>query len=68
MWSGTVASVEVGFDLSKGQVPLFLSYGTKVYEKLRVKKDPQLYNALYGKATKEKIAQIQEEEFSKIFD
>ena len=68
VWSGTVASIGVGFDLTKGQVPLFLSYGTKVFGTPRVKKDMKLWRAMYGKETKEKIAEIQRVEFSKIFN
>lgn len=67
-WKGTVASIGVGFDLSQSQVPLFLSYGTKVYGTPRVKKDTKLWGAMYSKATKEKVAEIQREEFNKIFN
>lgn len=58
-WSGSVGTISVGFDLSKGGMPsIFLMYGTP-----KMKKDQQLYNAVYGKATQAKVREIQEEAF-----
>lgn len=60
-WVGTVASVEVGFDISKGGLPsIFLMYGTP-----RMDKDSALYNAIYGRTTRKKIQELQAEIFSK---
>lgn len=58
-WSGSVAEVKVGFDISNGGLPsIFLMYGTP-----RMKKDQKLYNAFYGKNTKEKVKELQEDIF-----
>lgn len=56
-WSGNTATVDVGFDISGGGLAsVFLMYGTP-----KMKKDTKLYNAIYGSATKKKLAEIQEE-------
>ena len=58
-WSGTMASVDVGFDIHNGGLAsIFLMYGTP-----RTKKDQALYNAFYGAATRKEIHAIQEEIF-----
>lgn len=58
-WQGDTASVSVGFDIDNGGlVSIFLMYGTPRY-----KKDTALYNAFYGKATREEIIAAQEEIF-----
>ena len=58
-WKGSVAEVDIGFQIRKGGLPsIFLMYGTP-----KMKKDTKLYNAVYGKTTQKKIAQIQEEIF-----
>lgn len=54
-WSGTVASMSVGFNLKDGGMPsIFLMYGTP-----RMKKNTKLYNDVYGKATREEIEKLQ---------
>ncbi|MDD3137538.1 MAG: hypothetical protein PHX08_01015 [Lachnospiraceae bacterium] len=61
-WSGTTASIEVGFNISKGGMPsVFLMYGTKVKGSPRTPKDTNLYNSIYGTATRKEVAKIQEE-------
>ena len=58
-WSGSEASVEVGFDISHGGLPsIFLMYGTP-----RMKKDQNLYNAFFGNKTKKEIMELQENIF-----
>lgn len=58
-WFGSMASVEVGFNVQEGGLAsIFLMYGTP-----RVKKDQQLYNAFFGAKTKKQIMQAQEEIF-----
>lgn len=59
-WTGTEASVNVGFDINKGGMPsIYLMHGTKVHGTPRVKKDVKLYNAFYGAETQKKIEQIE---------
>lgn len=58
-WAGTMASVEVGFDIHNGGLAsIFLMYGTP-----RMKKDQKLYNAFYGSKTKKEVHKLQEEIF-----
>ena len=56
IWVGkTRAEIPVGFDISNGGLAsIFLMYGTP-----KMDKDQALYNALFGKKTKEEIANIQ---------
>ena len=66
-WSGTEASVDVGFRISKGGLPsIFLMYGTPKSEH-PIKPDTNLYNAVKGKGQHaKKIREIQQEEFNKV--
>lgn len=58
-WAGTQASVEVGFDIPHGGLPsVFLMYGTP-----RMKPDMNLYNSIYGSATKSKVRKAQQAVF-----
>lgn len=58
-WAGSLASVEVGFDISNGGLPsIFLMYGTP-----RMKKDQNLYNAFFGTKTKKEVMELQESIF-----
>lgn len=60
-WEGHIASVGVGFDIGNGGLAsVFLMYGTP-----RMKKDTKVYNAIYGAATRKKVAELQKEIFSK---
>lgn len=63
-WTGTEASIKVGFDINKGGLPsIFLMYGTQVHGQPHVTPDRKLYDALYGPTTKKQIQKIQEEAF-----
>lgn len=58
-WQGNVGSVEVGFDITHGGLPsVFLMYGTP-----RMKPDMNLYNSIYGSATKSKVRKAQQAVF-----
>lgn len=66
-WTGDTASVGVGFDISGGGLPsIFLMYGTKVHGQPHIAPDRNLYNAVYGAATRKKILEIQEQAFNKV--
>jgi len=74
-WSGSLGSVEVGFDIHHGGLPsIFLMYGTPRHAGANqygkhgksvggTGKDSKLYNAFYGTKTRNKIKEIQEEIF-----
>ena len=52
-WSGTNASIQVGFNLDDGGIPsIFLMYGTKVHGQPHVQPDKKLYDAVYGSKNK----------------
>lgn len=58
-WSGTLASIDVGFDILNGGLPsIFLMYGTP-----KQPKDQKIFDAVYGRSTKRKIKEIQEKIF-----
>ena len=62
-WTGMVAEVAVGFDLTAkgGFHSIYVMNGTKVHGTPRVKKDQKLWNAIKGAQTKKEIAAVQEE-------
>lgn len=76
-WSGTVGSVEVGFDIEHGGLAsIFLMYGTprhgvgNQYGKASgshpgTAADQTLYNSIYGTSTKNKVRKVQKEVFDK---
>lgn len=57
-WEGSKCSIDVGFDLRKSIVPIFMIRGT---EKMNAVKG--LKNTLEGKSTQDKISEIQENVF-----
>ena len=65
-WSGSVASIDIGFDLQNGGfASIFLMYGTEVYGQPHVTPDKELFDAIYGSATRKKVKKIQKEVFEK---
>lgn len=63
-WVGGVGTIHVGFNIEEGGLPsIFLMYGTKVHGTPRIPKDQALYNAVYGKKTRDEITKILEEAF-----
>lgn len=74
-WSGSLASVEVGFNIHNGGLPsIFLMYGTQSHAASNqygksgkiasgVAKDNNLYNDIYGSSTISKIREIQRDIF-----
>lgn len=63
-WTGTVGSIEIGFDLKRGGMPsIYLMYGTP-----RMQKDVKLYNSIYGSATKKKIRELQQKIFEEALE
>lgn len=59
-WTGTLASIDVGFSIRKGGLAsIFLMYGTP-----KMQPDKKLYNAIYGNATKRKVRTVQEKVFA----
>ena len=79
-WTGDTATIEVGFNISKGGLPsVFLMYGTARHtpanqygtpkkpgakENPGVRADKKLYNAIYGSSTQREIAAEQEKIFT----
>ena len=62
-WDGTTASIDVGFDITDGGLPsIFLMYGTPRHAPGHpgTSADQRLYDAIYGKATKKKLNELQE--------
>lgn len=67
IWTGSVAEIDVGFDIEKGGLAsVFLMYGTKVYGQPHVTPDRNLFNAVYGSKTRKKIRELQEKAFQKV--
>ena len=70
-WTGSTAKVPVGFEIGDTDqqkegdrlASVFLMYGTKIHGQPHEKPDRNLYNAIYGKATKAKIHEIQKAAF-----
>lgn len=68
-WTGTEASINVGFHITDGGLPsIFLMYGTKLHGQPHITPDRNLYNAIYGAQTKKEIQKIQEEAFTKVIE
>ena len=60
-WSGTEASVDVGFNLKHGGLPwVFMAYGTPRYMKIQA-----MYDAFYGSQTEGEVINAAKEIFYK---
>lgn len=60
-WSGSVASVDVGFNIKKGGLPtIFMMYGTPRYMKVQA-----LYDAFFGEQTEAEIFAAVSETYAK---
>ena len=57
-WTGTGATVDVGFSLDEGITPIFLMKGTPTMNAVS-----GLNSALYGSQTKKEVADLQEQIF-----
>lgn len=67
--TGTEYSANTGFDISAGGLPsIFLMYGTTVHGQPHISPDVNLYNAIYGTATKKIIQEIQANAFYGMLD
>lgn len=65
VWDGSVASIDVGFDIQGGgMASIYLMHGTKLRGTPRTKPDIELYNAIYGNKTRKEIKELQQEIFS----
>lgn len=76
-WSGTKAQIPVGFKLKEGGLPsIFLMYGTARHAPANqygtysgivkgITQDQKLYNDIYGAATQRKVAEKQQEIFTR---
>lgn len=59
-WSGTTASIKIGYDMNvSGMTSIFLIRGTP-----KMKKSQKMYNAIYGKAVQKEIGEIQRQVFA----
>lgn len=58
-WSGSVAAVPVGFDISNGGLPsIFMMYGTPRYMK-----NQKMYDAFWSNKTHDEVVKAQEDIF-----
>ena len=77
-WEGTVGRIPVGFKIVPNGLPtIFFMYGTKPHTprnqygytkkdtRISVKQDMQLYNDIYGTATRRKVNEKQKEIFTR---
>lgn len=63
-WEMDKATISVGFDIAKGGLPsIFLMYGTTVKGKRHEPAFKEVYDAVYGKKTREEIVEVQKQAF-----
>lgn len=65
-WTQSVAKIGVGFDLSKSPVSIFLMRGTKLFGEPHIAPDRNLFNAVYGRQTKNECREVQAKAFEKV--
>ena len=59
VWKGNVGEVPVGYSIRNGGLPsIFMIYGTPRYMKVQ-----EMYNAFYGRGTKNEVAKKQKDVF-----
>lgn len=67
IWTGSKAEIAVGFDILDGGLPsIFLMYGTKLHGQPHIAPDREMFNAVYGSATKKAVRQLQEQAFDDV--
>ena len=76
VWTGNIASIDVGFDIKNGGLPsIFLMYGTPKHPPANqygksagtnggIDADKELYNDIYGARTQREVKKIQERVFA----
>ena len=70
-WTGTVGSIDVGFDIANGGIAsIFLMYGTPRHEPGHpgTEADKALYDAVYGRSKNKKIKNMMEETMEKAIE
>lgn len=66
-WTGTTASVDVGFDIENGGKPsIYLMNGTVVRGEQHITADKSLREAVYGSKTKKEAQELQKQAFEKV--
>lgn len=66
-WTGDTASINVGFDLQNGGMPsIYLMHGTTLHGQPHISPDKNLYDAVYGSATRKEIKKVQEKAFNEV--
>lgn len=74
IWTQQVAEISVGFKISdgSGNLPglpsIFLMYGTEQGGQPRTDADKILYDAVYGRATKQEARKMQKKAFEKVLN
>lgn len=63
-WVGTSATVDIGFSLDEGPLPIYLIYGTERSNGTKTSPVTGLKSTIYGAKTKNEVAEIQEQIFT----
>jgi hypothetical protein len=70
-WTQQTAAISVGFQIEDesgmpGLPSIFLMHGTKLHGQPHITRDQVLYDAVYGKATKQEARKLQQAAFDRI--